>query len=175
MSQDSKTASQRTPTALLDRHWRAIVAVLAVLPFLTIGVGVWVLRSATDGAITRRSDLQKIPEEHLYYPGSAVIGSIGNDYMSGIWGSNPATSGHRLGVDASQAEVLAFYDRELAARGWQQSTNVIYGTAELEVRGWVKGGVLVRLAILRKNDPRYPAAVNAYQTPYEIVLIAKSP
>lgn len=169
-------AGSPDPPRPSHRHRRWIVLAVCALVLLTIGFGVRLSRSpAYGGPITKRSDLQKLPEERLFYPGAVLLGSGGNNYEWGIWGSNGATSGHTLGANASKDEVLAFYDRELTARGWQKLPGVGVGSAELAVWAWRKDKVSVWVAILRTNDPRNPTAINAYQTPYRITLIADRP
>jgi hypothetical protein len=134
-------------------------------------------RTSGGTAITRRQDLQKLPEERLVYPGSVVIGSGGADLDRFVAASpNPAFSGHVLGVNASADEVLDFYRRELPARGWQESgVDSIAGTAEVRALGWRKENLVFRVAILRKNDPRNPDAGDAFVTAYDIAVQADPP
>jgi hypothetical protein len=152
---------------------------VVALGLLLVGVvvaGVGMTRSATgDGPITKQRELQQLPEANLFYPGATLLGSFGNDYERGVWGSNSASFGHTLGADVGQGEVLAFYERELAARGWQKAEVGGVGTDESTVAAWRKEGLTLLISILRKNDPRNSTAINAYQTPYRLVLFPPAP
>lgn len=174
-----KQVSQQTTgghRARLHRFWYAVAAAVGLIVLLRVAEPRWRWSPPSDSsAITRSSDLAKLPEAQLFYPGSTLLGSGGTDYESGIWGSNPAVWGNRLGTDASKDDVFAFYDRELVARGWQASGGTAVGTAEVEGRGWQKGRVEIQVVILRKSDPQNPTAINAYQSPYRITLIAPRP
>lgn len=144
----------------------AIVA-LALAPTVWVVV-TWL--SPGDGRITRWRDLQKLPEATLYYPGSTVLGSGGYDFDKGLLGINDATYNQQLGADASNEEVVAFYARELPARGW--ATDERSGgrsTDELLGRAWRKGQLIFRLGLPRPGTQanREPG----YHTVYAITLI----
>ena len=119
------------------------------------------------------SDLRKLPEEHLFYPGAEVIDRLGQEAFGGPVRPHPASSGYQLGVQATPAEIEAFYDRELQARGWGAQVSVGQSTAEERTFGWSKNGLLLRVAVRRKGDPRNPpeAVTGKYATIYEIMVI----
>jgi hypothetical protein len=58
------------------------------------------------------------PEAHLFFPGSRVLGTTGNDEHSELTGIYPAELTIQLTVDASMPQIYAWYERELTMRGW---------------------------------------------------------
>jgi hypothetical protein len=175
--------------AASDRQWRRgllVVVLLTVLATLVlclsgpvIGfIGLW-QRYHPDpqtGPILRASALQRYPEYQLRYPAAVLIGEGGKDAENGPFFYSRAMAGAVLGTDDSEEQVVAFYERELAARGWQLSDRDTVGTtAELNAYAWRKGSVVFRLAFLRKNDPRNPPAGDQYATPFDFRLSADDP
>ena len=156
-------------------RWRAVLLGVAALAVVG-GAVAWWQWPTRNGVIVKRSELQRLPEGHLFYPGAVVLASGGHDYERGIWGSNPAITGYLLGVNATPKEVLAFYDRELLARGWAiSSADTVIGTNESAGGAWRRGRMYIQIAILYPNDPRNPAIINPYTAPYRIDLIADRP
>jgi len=130
----------------------------------------------TSGAIISGQALAQYPEYHLYYPGSTLIGQGTKDAETGPSGYSRANAGATLGTDATADEVVAFYTREIAARGWQVSDiDGVGTTSDLAAYGWRKGHVAFRVAILRPHDPRNPTAIDSYRTAYTILLTADDP
>lgn len=166
--------------ALPDGAWRPFLAILIALAVavLVLGGGLfaWWQQPTRDGTIVKRSALQQLPEEHLFYPGAVVLGETGADYEWGLWGRNPAISGYLLGANASPAEILAFYNRELIPRGWQLSSNdVRVGTNEFTGGAWRRDKLSIQVSILRPNHPVNPPIINPYTAPYRIDLVADRP
>jgi hypothetical protein len=87
----------------------------------------------------------------------------------------PASSGSQLGTVATAAEVEAFYQRELAQRGWVPFTGENFRTsdgAERIVR-WRKGDLGFQLSFFdtaTKDRERQAAGRKTYATYYEILL-----
>ena len=118
------------------------------------------------------SELGKLPEEHLFYPGAEVIDRLGQEAFGGPARPHPALSGCELGVQATPAEIEAFYDRELQGRGWGAQMSVGQSTAEERAVGWTKNNLLLRVAVRRKGDPRNPpeGVTGKYATIYDIMV-----
>ena len=147
-------------------HLALRLACLLLLATLLAGC---LARASSGTTITKQRDLQQLPEEHLFYPGSVVTGQFGGDQERTIEGTNHAFSGYALGVKASEDEVKDFYRRELAARGWQESPiDIVSVTGERRALAWRKGDLVFRISVLDKGDPRNPKAGDAYETPYTI-------
>lgn len=64
------------------------------------------------------SELISHPEARLYFPGSQVISAQGAGEDQRLDVHRWATFTSELRTDASASEVLSWYDRELASRGW---------------------------------------------------------
>lgn len=132
--------------------------------------------TTTTAAILQSQALAQYPEYRLYYPGATVLDHGGRDAVTGPTGYSGASAGVTLGTGAEMADVLAFYARELAARGWVVSDiDGVPKTSELDARGWRKGPVAFRLGLLRPNDPRNPITIAPYRTAYNFALLADDP
>lgn len=148
--------------------------------FLSLFLGLWSLYTLLPpqptpypAAISKAEPLQQYPEYRLYYPGATVIAKGGRDAEIDRFGSTGASAGATLGTDGSPGEIIAFYARELAARGWVNSDiDGVSDTTKLDARGWRKGHVAFRLSI---TDPRAFATPIGYRTTYEFVLRADRP
>lgn len=157
------------------RTWRLILWAVAIVILLG-GVVAWWQWPTRNGTLVKRSELQKLPEEHLFYPGAVVLGESGNDYEVGVWGRNAAISRHVLGVNATQGEVLVFYERELNARGWSRSArDVAITTSDLDGDAWRRGQLAIQVVILRRDDSRNPASASQYPTAYRLTVVANRP
>jgi hypothetical protein len=128
-------------------------------------------------AITKGTELQQLPEAHLFYPGSTIIGQRGADFDRHVAGGpNPAFYGYALGVNAPEDAVLAFYEQQLPALGWTPSNwDNITGTAERRTLAWRKGNLVFSVAIPLKNDPRNSPVGDGFDTPYTIRVTAGPP
>jgi hypothetical protein len=64
----------------------------------------------------------------------------------------------------------------LRAQGWFESENgLTLTTVELRGVAFRKGTLIFQVTLLRKNDIRNGSAIDAYQTPYRITLLADMP
>ncbi len=90
----------------------------------------------------------------------AQLESSGTEKRQGIEGIEPATCCNWfLGTQATQQEVVNFYDTELKKLGWVSTKhNVFRTTTETKVYGWCKSNKLFRLGFFDKNtysfDPK---------------------
>ncbi len=111
-----------------------------------------------------------VPENQLYYPGALVLGTTFVEAGQSMEGPINAISGHLLGVTASQADVVSFYNRELSERGWTPtSLNSERSTIETAALAWQRSGVVLRLAFLMRGvDPRLPSP--SVQAHYPTIL-----
>ena len=130
------------------------------------------------------ASLRAMEEASLAYPGSTQLGELALDQQTGsITGPQSAMLGYQLGTDASEADVEAFYEAELARRGWTIArsdaaiTVGIPGSTESSARAWEKGETFFRLSFRRRDDQgRLDSATLArYPTIYEIRLRLKIP
>ncbi len=109
-----------------------------------------------------QAQLAALPEAALLYPGAAVLEQGGRDARpeGGTDRPIPAVVGATLGAQATPAEIVAFYDRELLARGWARFTSPPIASAlEIRTAGWGRGGLSFRLGVYRPKDepdPRLP-------------------
>jgi hypothetical protein len=156
------------------------------VPSLFLAMALWVVpaglllscqRTTTPGGpILKAATLQQYPEYALRYPGAALIGQGGMDAENGPFFYRGASAGVVLGTNDPKEQVLGYFERELAVRGWQRSDrDNIPSTTDLDTYAWRKGSVVFRLAFLRKNDPRNPAAGDQYVTPFDFRLNADDP
>jgi hypothetical protein len=106
-----------------------------------------------------------------------VIDSGGGNAATTIDGPLPAEAWRVLGAAASSQDIQAFYERELAARGWVIDTHTTSGLRvleELKTTAWSKDGVIFRFGI---RDPDYwgadPDLFARYQCIYDAALIGR--
>jgi hypothetical protein len=95
--------------------------------------------------------LRQLPEATLYYPGAKVIQENAVPRISGPDGQGPANFGHFLAVNATPKEVIAFYDRELKARGWTKSDRTL-NIVDLSEGLWTKPGLYMEVYTRRPPD-----------------------
>jgi hypothetical protein len=113
--------------------------------------------------------LRQLPEATLYYPGAKVILEVSVPRNNGPDGKGPASYGHNLAVNATPDEVIAFYDRELVARGWAKSNRSLM-IVDLSEGLWTKPGVYMSVYTRHPldGDPGYSGYdLAAYATIYE--------
>ncbi len=160
----------------MKRYRVPLLIALVVIVALAVFVGIRI-REATDGTYRTQQQLQQVPEEHLFYPGSVELRQFGDDRMHNILNQRiRANSGHILGTDATEAQIFVFYRERLRAQGWGESVSeVSLSTVDLRGIAYRKGSLLFQITLLRKNDVRNGSAIDAYQTPYTIVLYADMP
>jgi hypothetical protein len=95
--------------------------------------------------------LRQLPEATLYYPGAKVIDEVASPRNNGPDGKGPASYGHFLAVNATPDEIIAFYDRELKARGWTKSAKSL-SIVDLSEGLWTKPGVYMEVSTRRPPD-----------------------
>jgi hypothetical protein len=62
----------------MKRYRLSLLITLVVIFALVVLVDIRI-REATDGTYRTQRQLQQVPEEHLFYPGSVDLGQSGND------------------------------------------------------------------------------------------------
>lgn len=147
----------RTPS-----RWATVVIVAGIVAILIV--------LATRAPTSDVASLRERPQASVYFPGSVLLREGGREgtapYGSAIW--------KQLGTDASFAEVLDWYDRELAARGLQPGggSSGIPAWEEFQVCAWHSDDIVFRLGFLKmdKWSERYPGS-QPYPTVYELRLI----
>ncbi|HEX7612646.1 MAG TPA: hypothetical protein VF371_07705, partial [Candidatus Limnocylindrales bacterium] len=74
-------------------------------------------------------------------------------------GQEGASYGHNLAVNATPDEVIAFYDRELKARGWTKSAKSL-SIVDLSEGLWTKPGLY--MSVYTRNPPDGDPAYAGY-------------
>jgi hypothetical protein len=126
-------------------------------------------------------DLWRKPESQLVPPGSDILDTSEEKFGQTAEGTNAASVGLLIGSQDSPAEVEAFYETELDARGWQLPTDLqaiglrIRTTAELSARSWRKSDLVFRLGMLDMTDPFAEGPSEGYATVYRISLVDRPP
>jgi hypothetical protein len=166
--------------------------------FLAIGifVGVWLLliglpiasmlkprnRTTTSGGTDHMphntlAGLRALPENQLLYPGAVVLQRYGNDpyrnhgLQLDTWGDGDnARSGTYLGVNATQQQVLAFYDARLRSSGWAPAPSLGGPSTEIAVANWQRDDLALRVSVLYNDQPdaRLPTGALNYSTLYTL-------
>jgi len=117
--------------------------------------------------------LRKLPEDHIFFPGSSTIGETEYSATGIDSGGASPYAGWILATSAPQADVWRFYQRQLDQLGWQRDdVDVTQGTAETLVAGWQKQRYIFRLGFSRPGDPRNPGH-GLYPTVYSILVTNK--
>lgn len=160
----------------MKRYRVPLLIALVVIVALAVFVGIRI-REATSGTYRTQRQLQQVPEEHLFYPGSVVLTHGGTDRELDILGQRTrARSGYTLGTDATDDEIFAFYRERLSTVGWQSApSEVTLFSGTRRGIAYRKGALLVQVTTLQQGDVRNPQAIDAYRTPYQITLYADMP
>ena len=118
-----------------------------------------------------RERLERLPEADLYYPGSETLADGGNDRTQGISGFTQAGRWVILGTDETLEEVHAFYQTELAERGWEEGPRS-RSTSEIAGYTWDHGGTQLRLSF-KDTEQWYQRLEGSDQfaTLYEVRLV----
>lgn len=88
----------------------------------------------------------------LQLPDAEVLRRVGGERFNNVTGPESAFTGAVYGTQATQAQVFAFYERELTRLGWLADGRSSMGSGELPGgRRWCKPRMLFRLVIY---DPR---------------------
>jgi len=128
--------------------------------FIALGLG------ACSGGQTPIESLRAIPEEHLFYPGAQQLGRLGEEGGPGIEGSRVPMSGYRLGSGDGPHDIVAWYRRELQARGWTELSTSAPTSDEQSAYGWSRGELSYRVGILA------PEASDDFETVFDIRIYA---
>ena len=113
-------------------------------------------------------------------PGSVDLHHAESEAIGSIEGPSPPFVTDVVGVDADPAEVMAFYGDELPKASWAPDVRDparVPTTVETDIAVWLKGDVIIRVSILRKDDPRVPGSERAaeFQTFYQVTILPASP
>jgi hypothetical protein len=84
------------------------------------------------------ASLRAMSEGTMYYPDSKVVKEVATPQVDSPDGKSGASFGHLMGANASPEEIVAFYDRELRARGWRP-IDAVTGTGSLSQAAWTNG------------------------------------
>lgn len=108
----------------------------------------------------------------LRIAGSAEMISGGHDAEETPEGPLAAIAWRRYGVDASWDDVVAYFEAELSARGWEEGggSSGLRSTIEYAVEAWHKGERILRLGHLR-DSPKPDAG--SFRTFYSVTLIGR--
>ena len=88
----------------------------------------------------------------LQLPDAEVLRRVGGERFNNITGPQGSFTGAVYGTQATQAEVFAFYQRELTRLGWQVDFPPTPSSGDLpNGRGWCKPRLFFRLVVY---DPR---------------------
>lgn len=98
--------------------------------------------------------------------------SGGTDLEQTPEGEIPAIEWRRYGVDASWDDVVAYFEAELSARGWEEGGGSVGLTSTIEyaVEAWHLGDRILRLGHLR-DSPKPDAG--SFRTSYSVALIGQ--
>jgi len=91
---------------------------------------------ASCGSPVTQDDLAKRPEAHMFYPGSRVLETRGQNEQLTEGGTRIAEVTTDLSVDAQADQIYSWYLRELTAKGWTlRKTERANGSFDLFTRG----------------------------------------
>jgi hypothetical protein len=124
-----------------------------------------------------RADLAKDPAASVRMPGAEELLHVGNVRRMTIDGQQRAFDGRIFGVMVPSAELIAHYDRELLALGWQRERATGLSTVELELRSWCKPKLWFRLGIADKERAFDPALYRGrdFVTVFDARLVGVDP
>lgn len=102
-----------------------------------------------------RSELASEPAAALRFPEAEELAHVANEARSTIEGPFAAFDGRIYGSQATQEDIFAFYERELANLGWQRDEFAVFtSSGELDSWGWCKPSMIFRLAIKKPGNFR---------------------
>ncbi len=94
------------------------------------------------------SSLQRDSATALRMPDAVDLAHFSGDRQSTIDGHQTAFDAHVFGVEVSNSDVHAFYERELLRLGWKPDPAATSpDTVELDAWGWCKGAMIFRIGI----------------------------
>lgn len=114
--------------------------------------------------------LAAMPETALVAPGASPLGAgDAGDGSPGFGAYDSAIWIRRFCAGGDPGEVPAWYERELARRGWQQSGPHLTPTDDSRLsRGWTKGVTFANLRFSDPTDPRNECPAGS--VPFEVWL-----
>lgn len=99
------------------------------------------------------SSIQRESAAGLRMADAVELGHFYGDKITTFEGPQPAFDGRVFGIQASDTDVHAFYDRELRRLGWQPDRLAgTLGSVELAAWGWCKDAMNFRIGI--QDQPR---------------------
>ncbi len=148
------TQSRRWPL----RRWLLVVTGLVVV----VAAGAYVVNAVfAVPKANRPSTIATMPEASLLLPDSHVL-----NRSSAKPGYDAAMVTTIVGVDATKADVFAFYRQRLTALGWHGPDSSAYVSTD----EWAKGHYRFQLEFLgRLGDRSYPGETN-YTTTYRAAI-----
>jgi hypothetical protein len=112
-----------------------MMKLVTVLVQFTIAVGAVGLLASCGSPVTQ-DDLAKRPEAHLFYPGSRVLETRGQNEQVTEGGTRIAEVITDLSVDAQPDQIYSWYSHELTAKGWTlRKSERVNGSFDLFTRG----------------------------------------
>jgi len=107
----------------------------SMLVQFTIAVGTLALLASCGTPVTQ-ADLAKRPEAHLFYPGSHMLKTRGNDEQLTEGGISLAEVITDLSVNAEADQIYSWYSSQLTAKGWTlRKSERVNGSFDLFTRG----------------------------------------
>jgi hypothetical protein len=101
----------------------------------SVAVGTLALLASCGPPVTQ-GDLAKRPEAHLFYPGSHVLKTRGQNEQVTEGGTRIAEVTADLSVDAEADQIYSWYSHELAVKGWTlRKSERVNGSFDLFTRG----------------------------------------
>jgi len=149
---------------------------LIALAALVVFVGLRV-REATDGTYRTQQQLRQVPETHLFYPGPVVLSHGGGNQKSALLGQREAAfSKYTRGTNVPEEEPFAFYRERLSSAGGQSSGAAdSLSSGQLRAIVYRRGSLVIQVTTLQRNSIRNPQAIDAYQTSYQLYIVADRP
>ena len=153
-----------------NRRMRVALVALALLLVGVLAGGWWLDHG---GPILFSRTLRARPEATFFYPESTVLANSGYNYSVEIAGPRRAMYTTVLGVDATDADILGFYQARMSVLpGWgPASFNGNTGTRD--GRAWTDGQVM--LSIRLPDATQWRAARLAGSNVYQVELFSLSP
>jgi hypothetical protein len=118
-----------------------------------------------------RDSLGNEEAAQLRLAGSKEIAAGGLDAESGVGGQQAALTWRQYGVDAPWPDVVAYFDAEMQARGWQKGggSSGLPSTSEWDAMAWHSNDRILRLGHIRN----VPNNSGLFETFYEVALIGR--
>ncbi|MBI3521828.1 MAG: hypothetical protein HY071_01855 [Chloroflexi bacterium] len=122
-------------------------------PLRRVALALAIVASACASGDPDLAALQRESAASLRMPDTVDLGHFYSDKLSTLEGPQRAFDAHVFGVQSSDVDVHAFYDREITRLGWQYdflATSI--SSVELAAWGWCKGAMVFRIGI--QDQPR---------------------